>query len=388
MFKTFFADRHFFGGLCRYLCVLKTINMASKKTKKSTNLPQMTLTVQDSDEVQLKIAIFGTGTMKIDWGDGMREILTSSKNDREQRKYAFSHTYLDKSTRKITISGKYIFLLYCPDNQITNLDVSQNYALKYLDCHGNPLENLDLSKNTMLKNLHCGAYVNISKKVDLSEFSFFEKINKYEECVEFCFLRIDTEADLQFSFQIHNKTYLIFQLEKHQLLYSYDEKRNSVKLIDIEADRIIPFANKNRKNEVFVIKGKEKGIYYIDTDTIRWGYKGKIEEPNWVHYPLDSDEINFYKNLQTEVRKRGITLKKVEWDLYETMNEAKKESFLALRLQSKKPVSDESVEKQIQQCIKNREWIEKKKIERIEAIRKMKTFEEYLEWTQNNVMPW
>tara|TARA_B100000809_G_scaffold265039_1_gene322600 strand:+ start:1016 stop:2284 length:1269 start_codon:yes stop_codon:yes gene_type:complete len=47
--------------------------------------------------------------------------------------------------------------LYCSGNQLTNLDVSQNYALTFLDCGGNQLTNLDISQNSALTFLGCSS---------------------------------------------------------------------------------------------------------------------------------------------------------------------------------------------------------------------------------------
>ena len=46
--------------------------------------------------------------------------------------------------------------LDCGNNQLTNLDLSNNLALTELICSGNQLTNLDLSQNTALKKLNCG----------------------------------------------------------------------------------------------------------------------------------------------------------------------------------------------------------------------------------------
>ena len=45
--------------------------------------------------------------------------------------------------------------LYCYDNQLTSLDVSQNTALTDLHCWSNQLTSLDVSNNTALTNLGC-----------------------------------------------------------------------------------------------------------------------------------------------------------------------------------------------------------------------------------------
>ena len=47
--------------------------------------------------------------------------------------------------------------LKCSENQLTELDVSQNKKLVYLDCVGNQLTELDVSQNKELQMLHCSA---------------------------------------------------------------------------------------------------------------------------------------------------------------------------------------------------------------------------------------
>ncbi|NQU88671.1 MAG: hypothetical protein HQ541_23255, partial [Mariniphaga sp.] len=74
-------------------------------------------------------------------------------------------TYLDISgtydtTRIITnIQGIEAFTnldtFKCSSNQITSLDVSNNFALEWLDCGENNLTSLDVSKNIALTGLRC-----------------------------------------------------------------------------------------------------------------------------------------------------------------------------------------------------------------------------------------
>lgn len=45
--------------------------------------------------------------------------------------------------------------LYCSQNQLTSLDVSNNTALGYLQCNNNQLTSLDISNNTALESLDC-----------------------------------------------------------------------------------------------------------------------------------------------------------------------------------------------------------------------------------------
>ncbi len=57
--------------------------------------------------------------------------------------------------------------LFCGDNQLTNLNLSQNFALTYLSCYENLLTNLDLSSNTALTTLNCED--NLLTSLDVSQ---------------------------------------------------------------------------------------------------------------------------------------------------------------------------------------------------------------------------
>ena len=63
--------------------------------------------------------------------------------------------------------------LYCYHNQLTKLDVSKNTELTKLDCYGNQLTTLDVSENTALTKLDCGlnqlTTLDVSKNTALTE---------------------------------------------------------------------------------------------------------------------------------------------------------------------------------------------------------------------------
>jgi hypothetical protein len=65
--------------------------------------------------------------------------------------------------------------LYCYDNQLTSLNVSQNTALFRLDCHSNQLTSLDVSQNTALNILQCDnnqlSSLNVSQNTALNSLS-------------------------------------------------------------------------------------------------------------------------------------------------------------------------------------------------------------------------
>ena len=69
-------------------------------------------------------------------------------------------TYINVSGRNIaSLKGIEYFTaltdLYCTNNQLTSLDMSENTVLKYLICDYNSLTSLNVTKNTALVNLDC-----------------------------------------------------------------------------------------------------------------------------------------------------------------------------------------------------------------------------------------
>jgi len=64
--------------------------------------------------------------------------------------------------------------LYCYDNQLNILDVSNNTALIILDCSDNQLSSLNLSNNTALIDLFCGS--NQLSSLDLSKNTALESL--------------------------------------------------------------------------------------------------------------------------------------------------------------------------------------------------------------------
>lgn len=59
--------------------------------------------------------------------------------------------------------------LFCGNNKITSLDVSENTELEYWDCRDNPLTSLDLTNNTMLERLWCDSTVTVTGYNDTDE---------------------------------------------------------------------------------------------------------------------------------------------------------------------------------------------------------------------------
>ncbi|WP_275552693.1 hypothetical protein [Tenacibaculum piscium] len=77
-----------------------------------------------------------------------------------------SETVVIKSSRGLTDLSCF------NNNQITELDVTQDVRLTYLNCHNNQLTVLDVSKNVSLTNLYCHrnqlTVLDVSKNVSLT----------------------------------------------------------------------------------------------------------------------------------------------------------------------------------------------------------------------------
>ena len=65
--------------------------------------------------------------------------------------------------------------LYCSQNQLTSIDVSQNTALKSLNCNNNQLTSLDVSQNTALDTLYCSQ--NQLTNLDVSQNAALKSLN-------------------------------------------------------------------------------------------------------------------------------------------------------------------------------------------------------------------
>jgi Leucine-rich repeat (LRR) protein len=75
--------------------------------------------------------------------------------------------------------------LYCPGNNLTSLNVSENTALIQLSCGNNQLTSLNVSKNTALEYLQCGNnqlnYLNVSMNTALKELDcYFNQLTELD----------------------------------------------------------------------------------------------------------------------------------------------------------------------------------------------------------------
>ena len=121
------------------------------------------------------LALAGSGTIIIDWGDGSPITHQAPEGEMEGAFINYGGYALDGQPRTIIVTGnitgmlcyddqltdldvsgcKTLAYLGCPFNQLTSLDVSNNAVLEFLMCQDNQLADLDVSNNTVLKSLDC-----------------------------------------------------------------------------------------------------------------------------------------------------------------------------------------------------------------------------------------
>ena len=107
--------------------------------------------------------------------------------------------------------------LFCSDNNLTELDVSENPELKRLICYNNSLTSLNLNKNTKLESLNCNK--NKLTVLDLRENKSLSWLRCNNNCLTSLDLRNNPQiGDLQVGFQRYqilandDRTYDLHQL--------------------------------------------------------------------------------------------------------------------------------------------------------------------------------
>ena len=129
---------------------------------------------------EIKLFLAGSGAATIDWGDGhdndshfLHEYasLDWQYDDIESKidsKYEYTHNYGGSDSRPIMICGENITHLACSYVVLTDINVSDNSSLKYLDCSYNQeIDKLNISKNTELTHLYCS--YNILEQLDIDK---------------------------------------------------------------------------------------------------------------------------------------------------------------------------------------------------------------------------
>ena len=115
-----------------------------------------------------------------------------------------------------------------------------------------------------------GLYCNISKRKFAPELDcFLKKLKIHPEWEKYC--------------EIHNKGQTYYIVHKNAYVALYNTHFEEIIDEKYGAEKIIPFKDIIRENQLVIIKNSNIGIYYLDTDTIRWDYRGVVDdEIKWI----------------------------------------------------------------------------------------------------------
>ena len=120
---------------------------------KQNSKAQITMSTDKVDS--LKIGLSGSwGDATIEWGNGT----TINSSNLSSLPIYFNKNYSDKKSHLITINGSglnTISGMFCFNNELTSLNVSNNPKLKTLEILKNKLKDIDISKNIELTELNC-----------------------------------------------------------------------------------------------------------------------------------------------------------------------------------------------------------------------------------------
>lgn len=118
--------------------------------------------------------------------------------------------------------------LYCPSNQLTSLDISQNTSLTFLNCYNNALTSLDVSQNTSLTSLICSS--NQISSLDVTQNTALIELSCNEN--EITSLDVSNLLALE-TLNIFNNQITNLDITQNILLDDLDCKNNLLTSLDV-----------------------------------------------------------------------------------------------------------------------------------------------------------
>ena len=118
--------------------------------------------------------------------------------------------------------------LNCSYNALTELDVSQNTALTYLGCYSNELTALDVSKNTALTDLSC--YSNELTALDVSQNTALTRLDCYNNALTALDVSKNTALERLYCY---NNALTALDVSKNTALTRLDCYNNALTALDV-----------------------------------------------------------------------------------------------------------------------------------------------------------
>ncbi|MDR2424955.1 MAG: hypothetical protein LBD59_09570 [Prevotellaceae bacterium] len=158
------------GVTVAFTMALASLANCGSVAAKNNNEPQISMSAS-GDIRKIRMVIAGTGIVTIYWGDNQTKRLSLTvQGDFVEHDYA-----TNVAARVVKIVGANVTALFCEDNDLTELDVSQSPYLTVLECRRNRLERLDVNRNYALKELGCDE--NRISSLDLSRNSELQSLS-------------------------------------------------------------------------------------------------------------------------------------------------------------------------------------------------------------------
>ncbi|WP_163411587.1 T9SS type A sorting domain-containing protein [Flavobacterium ajazii] len=129
-------------------------------------------------------------------------------------------------------------VLYCQDNQLTSLDVSQNKELNYLDCSNNALTNLNVTGSSKLATLNCetNQLSNIDFTTNPVLYNLYCNSNKLTS------LNLAANPDLNFLFCYTNQLTSLSVITNTKLTRLYCQE-NQITSLDVSSNTALKDLN-------------------------------------------------------------------------------------------------------------------------------------------------
>ena len=267
-----------------------------------------------------KIALINTLSADLN-GDGNYDSDVDTNNDNEiQVSEAEAVLKLDVGLFQISsLEGieyfKNIETLYCDYNKLTNINISKNTKLKFLDCTYNQLKDLNITKNLNLEELYCPSNnlteLNVSKHTNLS----------YLECAynEITTLDLSKNTKLTALLCFRNKlTSLNLKNNNNNILTTLSTKQNS-DLTCIEVDDVTMANNKSNwiKDDIanYSIHCNVLNIADFQNDFQILCYPNPVQKTLNINIPISIkvNKISVYNSLGNLILEKKSNLNQLDF---------------------------------------------------------------------------
>ena len=166
----------------------------------------------------------------------------------------------DNELTELDVSqNKALTYLNCSKNQLTSLDVSMNIALQELSCQDNNLTSLDVTKNTALEELQCDD--NLLTSLDVSKNTKLRKL--------WCFKNQLTELDVSKNTALEDlycsqNSLAILDVSQNEKLDQLNCDKNNLTSLDVSKNPALDWLNCSENKLTSLDVSKNPVLTYLD----------------------------------------------------------------------------------------------------------------------------